>query len=378
MEKDHRLNFINSDIGGTPKESAVVLDELAYIINKTPTCIKVFDRMGRMVFINQTGADEHFLKTPEQAAHWDYLSSVDPLYIELVKQNMTAVFGGEVREVEFKHVPGTSTHEWCHGYLLPLKNAQNEIIGVLFSSIDASEQKMLAEKITRLEGAKQEFISVAAHQLRTPIATLRGYSELLLGESEKLTKEQSEFVKSIFDIACNMNDLVNFLLRIIRVEIGDTKMTPVPLDLSILTDEVVQMAQSDLVKGQVIKITQSPNPFPKVTVDRDSAMQVIQNLILNASRYSPAGSVINISLVVKDGKVQYSVEDKGIGISENEKGRIFEKFYRAENAKAVISDGTGLGLSFAKSLVEAWGGNIWFESEENKGTTFYVTIPLGE
>ena len=111
-------------------------------------------------------------------------------------------------------------------------------------------------------------------------------------------------------------------------------------------------------------------------MDQDILWQVIQNIITNAMRYSPEGKTIFVDIAIKDKFVQYSVKDEGIGIPEDQRGHIFEKFFRADNALKFVPEGSGLGLSLAKSLVEGWGGKIWFETEVNKGTTFFFTLPV--
>lgn len=363
--------------GRSVVKNQLLLGELAFIINRAPICIKVFDKSGRMRYINETGAEEHFLKSPEEIERWDYLSSVAPEFVAPVSKSMKAALKGEASVIEFRHEAGTSTNEWCSGHLIPLKDNQGQNIGVLFSSIDATERRNLAEKITKLEEAKEEFVSVAAHQLRSPITVLNGYSALLLGDQSEFSQDHREIITAISQTSKNMNDLVDFILKIVRSEKGSSNLTLAPLDLVEITREVVGLLQHELdEKSQRVDIKNLPTSFPTVLTNREAAFQVIQNLISNASRYSPSKSAIAISLSLQNGQAQWSIQDRGIGIPHDEQPKIFEKFYRANNAKHTVPYGTGLGLSLAKSLVEAWGGKIRFDSEENKGTLFSITLPL--
>ena len=116
--------------------------------------------------------------------------------------------------------------------------------------------------------------------------------------------------------------------------------------------------------------------FPLIPLDQDLIWQVLQNLISNAIRYSHEKSSITVRISKTPAAIQWTIADQGIGVPKNQKWRMFEKFFRAENAANMVPEGTGLGLPLAKTLVEGWGGSIWFESDENKGTTFYVTLPL--
>lgn len=173
-----------------------------------------------------------------------------------------------------------------------------------------------------------------------------------------------------------MIHLVNLLLQIARVEAGKSKVKPVPLDLRDTTQEVVDLLKISLeAKSQKVAIQVDPDPFPLVSMDREVIYHVIQNLLSNANRYSPRKSVIEIAIMKKGNGVEYSIRDHGIGIPKRQQRRIFEKFFRADNALKLTPEGSGLGLFLVKSFVEGWGGKIFFESAEGKGTTFFFTIP---
>ncbi len=236
---------------------------------------------------------------------------------------------------------------------------------------DASEEKAL-------DDAKIGFISIASHQLRTPLTSIRWFSEMLMdGDAGEINGEQKGFVELIYNGTERMINLVNLLLQIARVEAGRLKIIPVMIDFKNTTNGVVATLKTILAnKEQTVEITTNPTPLPSIPMDQEVIWQVIQNLLSNASRYSPVKSVINVAVIKKDDHIEYSVKDSGIGIPEEYRPRIFEKFYRADNALKLVPEGSGLGLSLVKMLVERWGGKIWFESEEGKGTTFFFTIPF--
>ena len=200
---------------------------------------------------------------------------------------------------------------------------------------------------------------------------------LINGDAGNLTEDQKHFVERIYEGTDRMIALVNLLLQIARVEAGRVKIEPMPVDLKTTTQGVLVTLKAMVEKKhQKIEITTDPQPFPTILLDQEVIWQVIQNLLSNALRYSDEASTILVSIVKKDEFVEYSVKDTGIGIPEHEKPRIFNRFFRAENALKKVPEGSGLGLSLVKLLVNNWGGKIWFESEEGKGTTFHVTIPL--
>lgn len=250
---------------------------------------------------------------------------------------------------------------------------QGEITGAVIVFRNVTTEKNLDE-------AKTSFISIASHQLRTPLTSMRWFSEMLLdGDAGDLKEDQKHFVDRIYQGVDRMINLVNLLLQIARVEMGRVKIEPVPLDLKLVTEGVVMTLQTQLKeKKQKIEVKSSLESIPKIPMDEDVAWQIIQNLLTNAIRYSPEKGLITIALNVDQGKQElvYSVKDRGIGIPKDQQNRIFEKFYRADNAVKHVPEGSGLGLNLVKKLVSDWQGRIWFESEEGKGTTFFFTVPL--
>ncbi|MEN9558708.1 MAG: hypothetical protein RL141_1077 [Candidatus Parcubacteria bacterium] len=233
-------------------------------------------------------------------------------------------------------------------------------------------------ELKQLEQARIGFISIASHQLRTPLTSMRWFAEMLIGgDAGVMTPDQKHFVERIYEGTDRMIGLVNLLLQIARVEAGRIKVEPKPIDFKNTIRGLTVALKSFLeAKTQTIDVQTTPDPFPLIPMDQEVIWQVLQNLLSNASRYAPVKSAIEIRIVSKDPVVEFSIRDHGIGIPKESQGRIFEKFFRADNALKLVPEGSGLGLSLVKSLVEGWGGKIWFESEEGKGTTFYFTIPL--
>lgn len=259
---------------------------------------------------------------------------------------------------------------------IPIAFAITPIISKKFSGAVMVFRDITEEK--RLDEAKTDFISVSSHQLRTPLTSMRWFSEMLLaGDAGPLNREQKHFIERIYEGIERMIGLVNLLLQIARVEAGRVKVEPIPINLKNLTEEVIMSLKANFEgKKQKIIIKSIPEELPLINIDKEIVWQVIQNLLSNANRYSPPETTIFVSIIQKGDFLEYSVKDEGIGIPKEQQGRIFEKFFRADNALKEVPTGSGLGLSLAKLLVDGWGGKIWFESEERKGTTFYFTIPL--
>ena len=237
-----------------------------------------------------------------------------------------------------------------------------------------------ANKDRELDKAKSGFISTASHQLRTPLTTIRWYSEMLLsGSYGALSEAQHDLVNEIHDGVNRLYQTINLLLGISRIESGKIGNDRVPIDLTAITTEVVKELSPSMVEKKLVYFSFSAQTYPIVVIlDPVSLRQVILNLFANSIRYTNSNGTIEGRWLVDNEKneVIYSVRDNGIGIPKAARGKIFSKFFRADNAISKIPDGTGLGLAFVKDIVTSWGGKVWFESEEGKGTTFFFTIPM--
>ncbi|MBI5077794.1 MAG: PAS domain-containing protein [Candidatus Yonathbacteria bacterium] len=242
---------------------------------------------------------------------------------------------------------------------------------------------VIVRDVTRdreLDEAKSGFVSVASHQLRTPLTSIRWYSEMLLSEDAgALNPSQKDFMNEIHGGAERLYQTVDLLLGISRVESGKLKADKTPIDLGVFTAEIRKELAPQIDEKNLAVTVAPPERDPVVVwLDPLTLRQVVLNLFSNAIRYTNEKGIIEVKWrASEDGKeVVYTVHDNGIGIPEAVRSRIFSKFFRAENARAQVPDGSGLGLSLVKDLVESWGGKVWFETSEGNGTTFFFTVPL--
>ena len=261
-------------------------------------------------------------------------------------------------------------------------------VRVLGKTIGALEIFRDISKEKEIDKAKTEFVSLASHQLRTPLTAINWYVEMLQsGDVGKLNPNQKKYLEEIYKGSGRMVKLVNDLLNISRIETGKLKIEPEMIDTALFIADIIHEIEpwSTALHREIIFKTPK-TPLPVIAIDKILMRQVIHNIITNAVRYSPESKNINVILESKNEDYIITIADQGIGIPVEVQGQIFEKFFRADNARAVESEGSGIGMYIAKSITEASGAKIWFESptlfkkikgkKVGYGTTFYLSIPI--
>lgn len=229
-----------------------------------------------------------------------------------------------------------------------------------------------------IDKAKTEFVSLASHQLRTPLTTISWYTEMILkGDVGKVVPSQKKYLEEIYQGNQRMIELVNTLLDVSRIEQGTFIIESKPTDIIALAESVLNEQKPRIKKKKFTIIKNFSSDVPTFSTDPKLLRIVFQNILTNSLEYSPPGGRIEFAISFDNKKtILIKVSDTGYGIPKNQQDQIFTKLFRADNVREKDSDGTGLGLYIVKSIVENAGGKIWFESQENQGTTFYVALPL--
>ncbi|HSW85510.1 MAG TPA: GAF domain-containing sensor histidine kinase [Candidatus Saccharimonadales bacterium] len=226
-------------------------------------------------------------------------------------------------------------------------------------------------KLRALDEAKDDFISMASHQLRTPLTSVKGYISMIKeGDAGHVTPKEKQMLNQAFASSQRMVYLIADLLNVSRLRTGKFFIEPEKVNLaSMISEEIEQINEIAKVASQKLIYT-PPKNFPDLMLDDVKTRQVIMNFIDNSLHYTPTGGIINVSLVETPTNVELRIKDNGIGVPRSEQPHLFTKFYRAGNARKARPDGTGLGLFMAKKVIVAQGGSVIFESHEDKGSTF--------
>ncbi|HSE60874.1 MAG TPA: ATP-binding protein [Candidatus Saccharimonadales bacterium] len=267
------------------------------------------------------------------------------------------------------YVRATGTQRRRLGFTITPIIRERKIAGAAIVLRDMTDE-------ANMDRAKSEIISIASHQLRTPLTAIRWYATSLLKDEEDLSPNQRiEYLQRIHDANQHMIQLVDDLLNVSRIDLGTLTLEPRPTSLHATLDAVLKELAVEIA-GKKLQIMENSNShlYP-VVVDPNSLHIILQNLISNAVKYSNEGGQVHITLQQQTHNALIAVKDHGVGIPAEQQVKIFSKLFRASNAQRVAVDGSGLGLYVTKAMVERTGGRIWFDSVEGQGSTFYITLP---
>lgn len=233
-----------------------------------------------------------------------------------------------------------------------------------------------ARRLEEIDRTKTEFIALAAHQLRTPLTTVKWYTEILLGEGESLTDEQRQSLQAMAESNERMVELVNALLNVSRIELGATRVEQETCSLTGIADQILSELRPEIEAKHLAITRHYERGSGEVRSDRKLLQMILDNLVSNAVKYTPPQGNITVVLEKNPDSISMTVSDTGYGIPTSEQERVFTKLFRAQNIRKRDTTGTGLGLYLVKLIVDKLGGSISFESVENQGTTFRVLLPL--
>ncbi len=247
-----------------------------------------------------------------------------------------------------------------------------ERVGFATRELTRSNQRLL-----ELDATKDEFLSMASHQLRTPLTSIKGYISMVLeGDVGAITPAQRQLLEEAYTSSERMVHLIGDFLNVNRLQTGKFMIDAAQVDLSKVVRQEVDSIQQMAAGHDTVVQYKAPARFPLLYIDEGKIRQVVMNFIDNAIYYSPEGKVIKVTLSIEDGDAVLRVTDKGMGVPADVQKKLFTKFFRAENARKQRPDGTGIGLYLARKVIDGHGGKVVFESIEGKGSTFGFRLSI--
>ncbi len=248
----------------------------------------------------------------------------------------------------------------------------------LQEKIDEATKKLrhTNKKLEEMDETKDEFISMASHQLRTPLTSVKGYLSMVLeGDAGEIKPMQERLLSQAYTSSQRMVYLIADLLNVSRLRTGKFVIEPIRTNLATIVEGEVSQLKETAASRKLELVYEKPQKFPDLMLDETKVRQVVMNFIDNAIYYTPAGGTITIELKDKKDAIEYTVSDTGMGVPKADQQHLFTKFYRAGNARKARPDGTGLGLFMAKKVIIEQGGAVIFKSKEGEGSTFGFTFP---
>ncbi len=238
------------------------------------------------------------------------------------------------------------------------------------------ELERLNEELKNLNKMKSDFISAVSHELRTPLTSIKGYASILMtGKLGDVLPAQKERLEKIDKHSNSLVHLINNLLDIARIESGKVQMEMKDMPIQEILDSITDIITPQVKEKNISLKINSKIKFDRIKVDAGQIERALLNLLSNAVKFTPEKGVVTLEVEEKADDIQFSVEDTGIGIPVQDTSKVFQEFFRADNALDQKIKGSGLGLSLVKKIIEAHKGKIWFTSGLGKGTKFTFTLP---
>lgn len=375
--------LLGIEIKKQKKSEAKIQDQLKFLrtlINSISNPIIIKDKLGRLIDCNK--AYENYFNLTMKEIMYKTVKDVVPAHLleKVMTMEKKLLTSPGQQSLELDYVNASGEQRTLLAYESTYLLSDNSIGGTVANMVDITEQKRLQEKIAaalqkeqELNELKSSFISTASHEFRTPLTTILASTDLLEMFGRQWKEEKYlEHIRKIQKAVDYMKELMDDVLILSRSEEGRIQFVPVQVNFKEMCGGLIEDAKA---------VSQGRHSFktcwPDITVviDPKLARHIISNLLSNAVKYSPAGGTISLNAEIKNDMLMVDVCDEGIGIPEQNRGRLFEPFYRGSNTNAI--HGTGLGLSIVKRSVDLHGGTITFDSAENKGTVMHVQLPLG-
>jgi len=310
-----------------------------------------------------------------------FVARLDAVYARgtRVEDERVEFADGTVLERDYTPVelaPGRRGHLWIYRDITQRVAVEQQRARLLEQEREMREAiEEQNQSLRELDVLKTEFVATVSHELRTPLSSIVGFADFLADDAASFTSDQQEFIDVIRRNARRLLDLVGDLLLIARLESGALPVEVESVDLPALVESVVDEFRCDAEAGGVALRYTGADAVRPVAGDPGRLAQVVTNLVSNAVKFTPAGGTVDVRVLRVRGEWGVEVQDTGMGIPEEEMQHLFQRFYRASNARLDEVPGTGLGLAISKAILDLHGGALAIDSVEGAGTVVRVTLP---
>ncbi|MEH7545081.1 MULTISPECIES: two-component system histidine kinase PnpS [Bacillaceae] len=358
------INMLAENLQELTKVRDMQQDRLSALIENMGAGLILIDSRGYINLINK-GYIDIFHINPSEYLNKQYYEVVE---YEEICQLIAEVFRTEQKVSKQLHLPLQIERKYFIVYGVPIIGANNVWKGVLLVFHDISE-------IKKLEQMRKDFVANVSHELKTPVTSIKGFTETLLDGAMNNKETLQSFLSIILKESDRLQSLIQDLLELSKIEQQGFQLNIQSIDLYSLLQDVLKLLEGKANTKKIQFEFHCKLNQVRIKGDLDRLKQVFINLINNAITYTPADGVVSINLLDSDDKVRISVKDTGVGIRKEDIPRIFERFYRVDRARSRNSGGTGLGLAIVKHLMEAHHGSISVKSKLGKGSEFIIELP---
>lgn len=357
------INKIAAELQDNTNLRAMEQERLRTIVSSIGSSLLMFGRQGTVNLVNKV-YEETFDKPSAELLGKAFTAIGLP---EDIEKEIEAVFlTEEIRSYQSK-IMLHDEERYLEIYAAPVIGETGNWLGIVVIMRDITA-------MVQLEQVRKDFVANVSHELKTPITSIKGFSEMLADGTVKDPAAQKEFLEIMHKESNRLQSLLEDLLRMSSMEMESFEIKKQPADIAAAVRDSLQIVQSQLKDKRMDAKLQAPEQLV-IPADYGRLVQVIVNLLSNAIAYSPPETTITVIVFKEENDVCIIVKDQGIGLAANERKRIFERFYRVDRARSRESGGTGLGLSIVKHIVEAHQGIITVESEPGAGTAFCIKLP---
>lgn len=365
-EVSNKINALARNLSELTISEQIQAEQLSTIIENSESGLVLIDEKGYIHVVNRKFISMFGRKPHDYIGHLYY----DVLENEQIHHTVQETFLHEKHVKHLFSIDKNGEKVYLEIVGAPIFNERNLLKGAVLVIYDITEFK-------NIEVMRKDFVANVSHELKTPITSIRGFSETLLDGAADDVQARQQFLKIIFDESKRIQLLIDDLLILSKLEKDEAMLEYTHLHLKTIVQEIHPLIDQH-AKAKDITLTLDVNESTSLWADEDKVKQLFINLLSNAISYTPEHGNVSLAVEEKEEKVCMKISDTGIGISKEVIPRIFERFYRVDKARSRDTGGTGLGLAIVKHIVELHQGEIKVESELGQGTTFYICLPKEE